>query len=221
MKNNLQIAIDGPAGAGKSTIARAVAKRLGIFYVDTGAMYRAIALKSIRLNIPVDQEEIVGKMVRETKIELDHSEERRVFCDGQDVTEAIRSPEVSRKVSTIAAYPSVRQRLVELQRQEAERGPVIMDGRDIGTCVLPEADLKIFLTASLEERARRRWQELLDSGKEIDLAEVKEDMERRDKQDMEREASPLLPATDALILDTTGLTIEEIVDQITDLTDRL
>lgn len=221
MKNNLQIAIDGPAGAGKSTIAKAVAKRLGIFYVDTGAMYRAIALKSIRLNIPVDQEEIVGKMVRETKIELDHSEERRVFCDGQDVTEAIRSPEVSRKVSTIAAYPSVRQRLVQLQRQEAERGSVIMDGRDIGTCVLPEADLKIFLTASLEERARRRWQELLDSGKEIAFAEVKEDMERRDKQDMEREASPLLPATDALILDTRGLTIEAIVDQITDLTDRL
>lgn len=221
MKNNLQIAIDGPAGAGKSTIAKAVAKRLGIFYVDTGAMYRAIALKSIRLNIPVDKEEIVGKMVRETKIELDHSEERRVFCDGQDVTEAIRSPEVSRKVSTIAAYSCVRQRLVQLQRQEAERGPVIMDGRDIGTCVLPEADLKIFLTASLEERARRRWQELLDSGKEIAFAEVKEDMERRDKQDMEREASPLLPATDALILDTTGLTIEEIVDQITDLTDRL
>lgn len=221
MKNNLQIAIDGPAGAGKSTIAKAVAKRLGIFYVDTGAMYRAIALKSIRLNIPIDHEEVVGKMVRETEIELDHSEARRVFCDGQDVTEAIRSLEVSRKVSTIAAYPSVRQRLVQLQRQEAERGPVIMDGRDIGTCVLPEADLKIFLTASLEERAHRRWQELLDAGKEIAFNEVKQDMERRDKQDTEREASPLLPATDALVLDTTGLSIEEIVDQITDLTDRL
>lgn len=221
MKNNLQIAIDGPAGAGKSTIAKAVAKRLGIFYVDTGAMYRAIALKSLRLNIPTDDEEEVGQMVQQTEIELDHSEERRVFCDGQDVTEAIRSPEVSRKVSTIAAYPVVRQRLVQLQRQEAERGAVIMDGRDIGTVVLTEADLKIFLTASIEERAHRRWLELLKSGKEVSIDEVKQDMEKRDKQDTEREASPLLPAQNALILDTTGLTIEEIVDQIIALTDRL
>lgn len=221
MKKNLQIAIDGPAGAGKSTIAKAVAKRLGIFYVDTGAMYRAIALKSLRLNISADHPEEVGQMVQQTEIELEHSDERRVFCDGQDVTEAIRSPKVSRKVSTIAAYPVVRQRLVQLQRQEAERGAVIMDGRDIGTFVLPEADLKIFLTASIEERARRRWLELLKAGKEVSLDEVKQDMEQRDKQDTEREASPLLPAQDALILDTTGLSIEEIVDQIIALTDRL
>ncbi|WP_425800386.1 (d)CMP kinase [Desulfitobacterium sp. Sab5] len=221
MKKNLQIAIDGPAGAGKSTIAKAIAKRLGIFYVDTGAMYRAIALKSLRLNIPVDHEEEVGHMVQQTEIELDHSEERRVFCDGQDVTEAIRSPEVSRKVSTIAAYPVVRQRLVQLQRQEAKRGAVIMDGRDIGTFVLPEADLKIFLTASIEERAHRRWRELLKAGKEVPVNEVKQDMEKRDRQDTEREASPLQPAHDALILDTTELTIEEIVDRIIALTDRL
>lgn len=221
MKKNLQIAIDGPAGAGKSTIAKAIAKRLGIFYVDTGAMYRAIALKSLHLNIPVDHEEEVGHMVQQTEIELDHSEERRVFCDGQDVTEAIRSPEVSRKVSTIAAYPVVRQRLVQLQRQEAKRGAVIMDGRDIGTFVLPEADLKIFLTASIEERAHRRWRELLKAGKEVPVNEVKQDMEKRDRQDTEREASPLQPAHDALILDTTELTIEEIVDRIIALTDRL
>lgn len=184
-------------------------------------MYRAIALKSLHLNIPVDHEEEVGHMVQQTEIELDHSEERRVFCDGQDVTEAIRSPEVSRKVSTIAAYPVVRQRLVQLQRQEAKRGAVIMDGRDIGTFVLPEADLKIFLTASIEERAHRRWRELLKAGKEVPVNEVKQDMEKRDRQDTEREASPLQPAHDALILDTTELTIEEIVDRIIALTDRL
>ncbi|HVJ48084.1 (d)CMP kinase [Desulfitobacterium sp.] len=218
MKKQIKVAIDGPAGAGKSTIAKAVAKRLGIFYVDTGAMYRAIALKSLRSNIPIDQEEEVGQMVQKTEIILEHSEARRVFCDGEEVTEAIRSPEVSRAVSKIAAYPVVRDRLVQLQRQEAERGAVIMDGRDIGTIVLPEADLKIFLTASPEERAHRRWLELCNSGREVSLIEVQQDMEKRDRQDSEREVSPLVPANDALILDTTGLSIQEIVEQIIALT---
>ena len=218
VKKQIKVAIDGPAGAGKSTIAKAVAKRLGIFYVDTGAMYRAIALKSLRSNIPIDQEEEVGQMVQKTEIILEHSEARRVFCDGEEVTEAIRSPEVSRAVSKIAAYPVVRDRLVQLQRQEAERGAVIMDGRDIGTIVLPEADLKIFLTASPEERAHRRWLELCNSGREVSLIEVQQDMEKRDRQDSEREVSPLVPANDALILDTTGLSIQEIVEQIIALT---
>lgn len=214
MKENLQIAIDGPAGAGKSTIAKAIAKRLRLFYVDTGAMYRAIAYKALCLNIPLDQEVDVTKMAWQTDIILEHSEARRVFCDGQDVTEAIRSPEVSRSVSVIAAYSQVRERLVDLQRQEAERGGVVMDGRDIGTYVLPQADLKIFLTASSEERARRRWLELQQSGKDLSLEVVQQDMEARDQYDQQREVSPLVPATDAIILDTTGLRVEEIVDRV-------
>lgn len=221
MKKQIKVAIDGPAGAGKSTIAKAVAHRLGIFYVDTGAMYRAIALKTLRSSISIDQEEEVGQMVQQTEIVLEHSEARRVFCDGEDVTIAIRNPEVSRVVSKIATYPIVRERLVQLQRQEAARGAVIMDGRDIGTVVLPEADLKIFLTASPEERANRRWLELCHSGKELSLAEVQQDMEKRDRQDSEREVAPLVAAADALIIDTTGLSIDEIVDQIITLTVRL
>lgn len=221
MKKQIKVAIDGPAGAGKSTIAKAVAHRLGIFYVDTGAMYRAIALKTLRSSISIDQEEEVGQMVQQTEIVLEHSEARRVFCDGEDVTIAIRNPEVSRVVSKIAIYPIVRERLVQLQRQEAARGAVIMDGRDIGTVVLPEADLKIFLTASPEERANRRWLELCNSGKELSLAQVQEDMEKRDRQDSEREVAPLVAAADALIIDTTGLSIDEIVDQIITLTARL
>lgn len=214
MKENLQIAIDGPAGAGKSTIAKAIAKRLRLFYVDTGAMYRAIAYKALCLNIPLDQEVVVTKMAWQTDIVLEHSEARTVFCDGQDVTEAIRSPEVSRSVSVIAAYPQVRERLVDLQRQEAKRGGVVMDGRDIGTYVLPQADLKIFLTASSEERAKRRWLELQRSGKDLPFEEVQQDMEARDQHDQKREVSPLVPAADAIILDTTGLRVEEIVDRI-------
>lgn len=221
MEKQFKIAIDGPAGAGKSTIAKAVAQRLGIFYVDTGAMYRAIALKTLRSNIALDHEEEVEQLAEKSEIILEHSEARRVFCDGEDVTQAIRNPEVSRAVPKIAAYPKVRERLVQLQRQEANRGAVIMDGRDIGTVVLPEADLKIFLTASPEERAHRRWLELRNSGKELSLDEVQQDMVKRDKQDSEREVAPLEPASDALILDTTGLSIQEIVDQIINLTIHL
>jgi CMP/dCMP kinase len=214
LKVKLQIAIDGPAGAGKSTVAKAIAKRLGLLYVDTGAMYRAIAYKALRLNIPLQEEEAVTALARKTEIQLDHSDARRVYCDGEDVTEAIRNPEISRSVSTVATYPGVRERLVELQRLEAERGGVVMDGRDIGTSVLPQANLKIFLTASQDERAKRRWLELQHSGKNLSLEEVKTDMGKRDQLDSEREVSPLIPAPDAIILDTTGLTVEGIVEQI-------
>jgi CMP/dCMP kinase len=213
-RHELQIAIDGPAGAGKSTVAKLVAKQLGLFYVDTGAMYRAIAYKALTNGIPIEFEEKVSEIATKTQVVLDHSGERLVWCDGQNVTQEIRSPEISRAVSTVASYKKVRERLVELQRMEAARGGVVMDGRDIGTYVLPEADLKIFLTATAQERARRRWIELQNAGKNVSFEEVAQDMERRDRQDMEREISPLEPARDAIILDTTGLEVEDIVAKI-------
>src|SRR5680860_73008 len=214
----MQITIDCPAGAGKSTVAKRVAKRLNLFYVDTGAMYRAIAYKVLKSKIPVEDEMSVSQIAKTTEVVLDHSEEGTVWCDGENVTLAIRSPEISRAVSTVAAYVGVRERLVELQRREAERGGVVMDGRDIGTHVLPEAPLKIFLTATLLERANRRWLELVKAGKNVLLEDVAQDMQKRDRQDTEREVSPLEPAQDAVILDTTGLSVEEMVAKIVALT---
>ncbi|AFQ43140.1 (d)CMP kinase [Desulfosporosinus meridiei] len=210
----LQIALDGPAGAGKSTVAKIVAEKLKLFYVDTGAMYRAIAYKVLEINAPIDDETRVSQIAKETEVVLDHSDKRIVWCDGEEVTEEIRSPEVSRAVSVVASYPGVRERLVELQRLEANRGGVVMDGRDIGTYVLPEADFKFFLTATPEERARRRWLELAKIGKEVPLQEVTQDMVERDRLDTERQVSPLKPAEDAIILDTTGIGIDELVTKI-------
>lgn len=210
----LQIALDGPAGAGKSTVAKIVAKQLKLFYVDTGAMYRAIAYKVLKSGAPMDDEFKVSQIAKSTEVKLDHSDERIVWCDGEDITQEIRLPEVSRAVPVVAAYPGVRERLVELQRMEAERGGVVMDGRDIGTYVLPEADLKIFLTATPEERAKRRWIELKKAGKDVTFQDVAQDMAQRDRVDTEREVSPLKPAEDAIILDTTGLSVEELVVKI-------
>jgi cytidylate kinase len=217
-QSTLQIAIDGPAGAGKSTVAKLVAKQLNLFYVDTGAMYRAIAYKALKNKILIEDEPSICKIAKTTEVILDHSEQRTVWCDGENVTQAIRSPEISRAVSIIAAYVGVRERLVELQRKEAERGSVVMDGRDIGTHVLPQADIKIFLTATLKERARRRWMELVKAGQDVFFEEVAQDMQKRDRQDTEREISPLEPAQDAIILDTTGLSAQEMVDKIVALT---
>lgn len=214
----MQIAIDGPAGAGKSTVAKRIAKQLNLFYVDTGAMYRAIAYKTLKSKIPLEDEHSVSQLAKTTEVVLDHSDEGTVWCDGENVTQAIRSPEISRAVSIVAAYVGVRERLVELQRREAERGGVVMDGRDIGTHVLPEAALKIFLTATLKERANRRWMELVKAGKDVLFEEVAQDMQKRDRQDTEREISPLEPAQDAVILNTTGLSVEDIVAEIVAMT---
>jgi cytidylate kinase len=219
-QQELQIAIDGPAGAGKSTVAKLVAKQLNLFYVDTGAMYRVIAYQTLKNKIPLEDEHSVSQIAKSTEVFLDHSNEGTVWCNGENVTEEIRSPEISRAVSTIAAYRGVRERLVELQRNEAKRGGVVMDGRDIGTHVLPEAFLKIFLTATLRERAYRRWIELVEAGKNVLLEEVIQDLQKRDQQDTEREISPLKPAPEAVILDTTGLRVEEIVAQIVALTQQ-
>lgn len=214
----LQIAIDGPAGAGKSTVAKLVAKRLNIFYVDTGAMYRAIAYKALKNKIRLEDEQKVSQIAEKAEVVLEHSDAGTVWCDGENVTQLIRSPEVSRAVSTVASYAGVRKRLVELQRREAERGGVVMDGRDIGTYVLPEASLKIFLTATFQERANRRWMELRSTGKKVLFEEVAQDMQKRDRLDTEREISPLVPAKDAVILDTTDLSAEEIAARIVALT---
>ena len=201
------IAVDGPAGAGKSTVSKIVAARLGYTYIDTGAMYRAVALKVLQSGEPLS-ESLVGNV----DIRLD--EAARVFLDGREVTKEIRTPEVSRGASDVAKVGYVRRKLTQLQRDMASHGKVIMDGRDIGTQVLPNADLKIFLTASVEERARRRLDELTAKGLQADFANVVKEISLRDKQDSEREIAPLAQAEDAVLLDSTSLTIEQVVAEI-------
>lgn len=214
-----KIAIDGPAGAGKSSIAKLAAKSLGIVYVDTGAMYRAIGLAAIRNGIDPDKDiEAVEKMLPEVNVEIAHSETgQKVFLNGEDVSTEIRLPEVSVAASDVSRIPAVRTKLLELQRGLAKKTDVIMDGRDIGTVVLPDAELKIFLTASVEERAMRRFKELLEKGVECDFDEVKRDMEYRDKNDSEREIAPLKPAEDSVYVDTTGNSLGESVKIIMDI----
>lgn len=213
----INIAIDGPAGAGKSSISKAVAKRLGIIYVDTGAMYRACALYAIKNGIPVNEENLKDRL-DDIKIELKYTDEgQRIFLGGDDVSEEIRKPEVSIGASDIATIPVVRLKLVDMQREIAANNSVIMDGRDIGTYVLPNADVKIYLTASVEERARRRVLEMKEKGMEADFEEVKRDIAYRDKNDSEREFAPLRQAEDATLLDTTELSFDEVIEKVLDL----
>ena len=200
------IAVDGPAGAGKSTVSKIVAARLGYTYIDTGAMYRAVGLKLAKTGAEL------AEIVDGIEIELD--DKARVFLDGQEVTAEIRTPEISRLASDVSKFGFVRKKLTELQRKMAERGSVIMDGRDIGTEVLPNADVKIFLTATLDERARRRFEELKAKGQAADFDAVKAEIAARDKQDSEREIAPLRQAEDAVLVDSTSLTIEQVVAQI-------
>jgi len=210
----MHIAIDGPAGAGKSTVARAVADRLGIAYLDTGAMYRVVAYKALSCGIPIQDEERVTALAQKIKISFEYGENPMVYCDGENVTAEIRSPEIGRAVSIIASYPGVRECLVNLQRQEAAKGSVVMDGRDIGTYVLPQAEVKIFLTASPEERAKRRYRENLLAGKKSSYEEVLDDIKKRDRMDTMRKHAPLKPAPDAKIIDTTNLSQQEVIETI-------
>lgn len=205
------IAIDGPAGAGKSTVSKIVAEKLGYTYIDTGAMYRAVGLKIFESGKPLT-EKFLEEVTEKIQIELDES--ARVFVDGEEVTKKIRTPEVSKLASDVSKFGFVRKKLTELQRKMAEKGKVIMDGRDIGTQVLPNADLKIFLMASLEERSRRRFDELTAKGQQIELSEIEKEIAARDKQDSERKIAPLKKADDAILLDTTNLKIEEVVEKI-------
>ena len=203
------IAVDGPAGAGKSTVSKIVAARLDYTYIDTGAMYRAVALKVLQTGKPAED------VIPDIDIKLDGA--ARVFLDGREVTKEIRTPEVSRGASDVAKFGFVRQRLTELQRAMATQGKVIMDGRDIGTQVLPNADLKIFLTATVEERARRRFVELKAKGFAADFDQIKKEIALRDKQDSEREVSPLRQAEDAIYLDTSAMNIEQVTDKVLEL----
>lgn len=203
------IAIDGPAGAGKSTVARAVAKRLGYTYVDTGALYRALALAALRAGLSVDDAEELARL--SGRIEVDLRDEM-VFLDGEDVTARIRSKDVTEIVSSVAAHPEVRSSMGGRQRDIARGGGVVMEGRDIGTAIVPDATTKVFLTASLEERARRRF--VQDSGGGGSLEEVTAGIEERDRSDSTRAASPLARHADAVVVDSTGLTVDEVVDRI-------
>lgn len=214
--STFKIAIDGPAGAGKSTIAKRAAKELGFVYIDTGAMYRAIGLAAIRCGVDHDKDiEGVTALLDGINIDISHSEAGQlVFLNGEDVSSEIRLPEVSVAASDVSRIPEVRAKLLQLQRGIAEKTDVIMDGRDIGTVVLPDADLKIFLTASVDDRAMRRYNELLEKGIECSFEEVKADMAYRDKNDSEREVAPLKPAEDSVLVDTTGNTLEESVSLI-------
>lgn len=210
----LVVAIDGPAGAGKSTVAQLAAKELGYTYIDTGAMYRAVAWKVLQQGGKVTDEKILA-VIPDIDVDLSYENGKTtVRVDGQDVTGEIRTPEVSHIVSQVAALGPVREKMVDLQRKMAERGGVLMDGRDIATNVLPGADVKIYLTASIAERANRRYKELREKGLAVNLADIERDIAARDKADMEREISPLVQAEDATLLDTTGMTIPEVVARI-------
>ncbi len=207
----LIIAIDGPVGSGKSTLARRVAELLGYVYIDTGAMYRSIALKALRRGVSLDAAEPLTALTGETRIDLRaQGAGQRVFLDGEDVTSAIRTPEVAQAASKVAVVPGVRRVLVAEQRRAGGRGGVVMEGRDIGTVVFPDAELKIFLTASPEIRAERRWREHQQKGDAIDLARTLEEIHERDGRDREREDSPLVRAKDAVVVDSTAMEPEEV-----------
>ena len=215
------IAIDGPAGAGKSTIAKMAAKKLDFIYVDTGAMYRAMALYFLRREIDAKDEKKIAEACEHINVTIDYQEgEQQVLLNGENVNAFIRTEEVSMMTSNTSKYPAVREKLLYLQRELAAANNVIMDGRDIGTCVLPDAELKIYLTASASERAKRRYLEQKERGVESDLAQIERDIIARDEQDMNREIAPLKQAEDAIYLDTSDMTIEEVVTKIVSLVQK-
>ncbi|NPU83035.1 MAG: (d)CMP kinase [Syntrophaceae bacterium] len=209
------VTIDGPAGAGKSTVAKALAQRLSFLYLDTGALYRALALKVRREEIPAADEASLENLCERTKIDLLHDDDgMRVFLDDEDVTSEIRGEPISILASTISAYPPVRKALLSVQRRVAERGSLVAEGRDMGTVVFPEADVKFFLDASPEERALRRYRELEHSRERVDLDSVQQDLRLRDRQDRQRSVAPLKVAEGSHVIDCSSLTAEEVVEEM-------
>ena len=219
MEDALIIAIDGPAAGGKGTIALELAERLGYLYVDTGAMYRAVAWEAIRQGLSLDDEKAIGRLAQTLEIRferhvVDDKVSYKIFADNKDVTSDIRRPEVDQAASIVAQYPEVRQALLEKQRLLARPGGVVMEGRDITTVVLPHAHVKLFVTASLEERARRRYEQRLQTGQSADLVQIEAELAERDRRDSEREIAPMRIPEDATVIDTTGLDIETSVNVI-------
>ncbi|MDO4521531.1 MAG: (d)CMP kinase [Eubacteriales bacterium] len=212
------IAIDGPAGAGKSTIAKLAAKELSFIYVDTGAMYRAIALGLLKTGTDTSDENAVKRQLQDMSVSIKYVDgEQRVLLNGEDVSGLIRTEEVGNMASRTSAIPCVREKLLELQQTLAKEHDVVMDGRDIGTNILPNAELKIYLTASVDTRAERRYKELCEKGQSCDLEAIRNDITKRDDQDMHRAIAPLCQAKDAVYLDSSHMTIEEVVDRIMEL----
>ena len=209
------IAIDGPAGSGKSTVSKIIAKKMGIMYLDTGAMYRALTLKAMRQDIDLGDEKALTKLAHSTSMNLsEESGALKVFLDGEDVTAFIRTPELTNNVKYIARVPGVRKEMVRLQRAIGEKSGAVLEGRDIGTVVFPDADFKFYLDASLEERTRRRHKELIESGQKVRLEDIKKDVFVRDESDIKRDVGALKKADDAMFVDTTDLSIEGVVEKI-------
>lgn len=217
-RKNIIVAIDGPAGSGKSTVSRMLAKRLGLLYVDTGAMYRALTLKAMREGIDLEDETALAAIARRAKIDLREEDGRlRVILDGEDVASLIRTPELTNNVKYIARVPAVRKEMVRLQRAIGKTGGAVLEGRDIGTVVFPDADYKFYLDASEDERVKRRHKELVALGQTVSLEEMQRDVSSRDESDMKRSVGALKKAGDARFIDTTELSIDGVVDKILDL----
>ena len=215
----MKIAVDGPAGAGKSTIARLVARHLGLRYVDTGAMYRAVTLAALRQGVDMSDEDALLRVATSMDLNIVFQGEKGnvIYLDGEDVTALIREPDVTAHVSTVSTHKKVRDFIVALQDQIGKQGSVVMDGRDIGTVVMPDADWKIFLQATVEERAKRRQREMERRGVQVDMGDLQEQIRKRDYLDSTRENSPLKKAVDAIEIDTTSLDVAEVVQKVLDL----
>jgi cytidylate kinase len=213
--SKLVIAIDGPSGAGKSTLGKALARHFNYLYIDSGAVYRAVGRKALDLNAPLEDKEAIARIARDSSIKLEGDPDHlKVFLDGRDVTAEIRLPDASRASSVVATIPEVRLAVVEKLREMSRAGGVIMDGRDIGTNVFPDARVKIFLEASLDVRARRRAEEERERGRDVSFEQVRAELEERDRRDRERDATPLVKAPDAILLDTSTMSLDRVIDRV-------